>query len=301
MGKHKDPFKVLKDTMVTFNEEFAGEYMSMPTYKHERGINLLNVDHWKEVMRSGLWETGQGEITIAYCRWDKKYRRLNGQHRCLARRELDDPEFTPKIRCVVYSIASEAEYRKAYANRDSSDVVNTRKRGQIVTMLLSDQFDEKLATSLFPRLEGGYRAAKYGMTGSHRKRAREVCDEMADDKDLVVKAAAIMSRSESSCEATKHMRRQSVRAAIFKTVKHRPRVAHRFWTAIIDETWSGLKDPAKVLHRYLRTTDCGNSKTNKTATPDEMHNVCIRCFNAYHAGRELSKAPTGSGATPEVR
>ena len=151
MGKYKSPFKVLKDTMVTFNETFAGEYMSMPTFEHERGNNRLHVEHWKEVMRNDLWESGQGEITIAYCRWDKKYRRLNGQHRCLARMELNDPDFTPKIRCVVYSIVSKEEYRKAYANRDSADVVNTRKRSQIVTMLLSDKFGEKLATSLVPR------------------------------------------------------------------------------------------------------------------------------------------------------
>jgi len=283
--------RVVSDKMLAFNMRLAAYYNGLLSFKVERPLDRGHVNWLELSMRDGTFLTHQAVISIAVCAWDKKERKLNGQHIANARLQLGNGAKLPKVRVVKYNVRTEDEYRQLYICFDRS---KSRTASHLAKMLIygsSVYMDVPLKR--IPTLTAG---ARWWWFGSKRVKIEEVCDAMCHDfpkvgKDVADVLEYIVIRAGTSRGL---FLRQPVVAAIFETVQANSMIAREFWVTMVDGLFRTLTHPAKMLREFLLTTIIGHrvAVSNLASVSNiEMFNYCVGCFNAFHAGSTLTKAP----------
>jgi len=269
----------------------ADYYLSLEEFRDiEREVSDEHVGTLVRAMETGQFLAAQAVMSIAVCGWDKKARKLNGQHISWARSYLEIPKYQPSIRVVKYRVDTEDEYRQLYKNFDRNRV---RTAAHLAKMALFDTPEyEGIKKSVIQYLCAG---AKYWKFHNERVKADKVHEALRFEFPEIGRAVAELLAYLNAQQAY-HLRRSPVVAAMMETVKAAKTKAIEFWNTLIEGLFSSKSDPAKVLSDYLHRTVLGSrgASNNKTQVPAEvMYNVCIGCWNAFRAGRKLVKTPPG--------
>jgi hypothetical protein len=302
----KPNVKIVKDEMVPFTRQFAEWYCELPKFDAERSITQKRAVSLQEQMRDSKWTEGHGEISVARFP-DGALRRLNGQHRCWARFTLEDENFKPLIRFVIYAIKDEDEYRALYIRFDNPNTHFVRSSAHLIHMALYDTEEfEGVSKEVCTNLARGYRGWQHGFNNAQRKcPIEQIAEKLRGEYNLRAKhAAEIIVIIVNNKKALSHLARAPVFSAIFETMKYVSR-AREFWTRVIDGLFDRKNDPAKILSDYLYRTGIGNKVRTrdviKIATLDEMYAVCVKCFNFHKNGKGLTKTPPSIGPRPVAR
>jgi len=291
--------KILEDRMIPFTFAFAVWYHELPKIRGERNINDGRAANMTALMRERKWSEGHGEISVAQFP-DGTIYRLNGQHRCWARFEFGDNDFQPMIRFVKYAVQDMDEYRDLYILFDNPNTDGNRSPAHLIKIALYGTVEyEGVNSTTCNKVSQGYKNWMYGFNNASRKvTIAQLCKELRHEYNSRGRAAAAIVGQIAASSLLKHLNRAPVFAAIFETLKY-PTHASEFWQSVIDGLFVKRTDGTKVLSDYLHRTGLGNRQRNKEVTnlvaPDEMYNVCIKCFNASATGKALTKTPPGSG------
>ena len=298
--------------LVDFTPKTANEYLGLDKIgeKIEREINNKWVLELKEKMDDGTWLDCHGEITMARCKWNDELCKINGQHRCMARLLVTDPNFKPKMRVITYSVEDEKQLRELHSLFDNRGTIHQRTRKQLVTALLygtpefTTKTGEEVAPGLLSKLEIAIRGARVGMLNSSRLPVDEMCHELRNQCNKTAWRVLPFFRAGENKLRTKHLRKGPVCSAIFATMEARPVDATKFWNNIYTGTFKGEDTPECRLNDWLlRVIQHGTSSQSfnkQRANANEIMNTCIKCFNAFREGRKMKRVPTGHGPIPPI-
>lgn len=306
-NSYQEAFDILSDELVPFTRELAEWYLSLPKFDGERKIDKDHSGRIVKLMESGKWTEGQGEISVAQFP-DRTVFRLNGQHRCSARVALGDDNFVPLIRLVKYRVTDIDVYKDLYRRFNNPDYDKSRTSGHFAMLDLygAPGFDG-ISKRACMCLAQGYRywiAGRFSNTGRTVTTDEVITGLRNEHMGLAYKVAKIIQMFLDGGNTLTHLKRAPVFSALFETCKF-PNIASAFWTKVAEGLFNNKNDPAMVLNGYLMRTGLGNKNrarnVTQLATQDEMYAVCVRCFNAHHAGKMLTKSPPSSGKRPVAK
>jgi len=277
--------------MSPFTKKLAESYLNLPAFNDlEREVSDSHVETLMLAMKSGLFLNRQAVMSIAFCKWDNTFRKLNGQHISWARFSLpDNVEYVDKIRVLKYEVRTEDEYRQLYACFDRNRVRTPSHLGKMG--LFGTPEYEGVKKSIFPYVIAG---AKFWYFGGDKVRIDNVIEVLRTKIKAEGRIAADIV-TEARSQHHYHLQRGPVVGAMLETLNKSKDKAVEFWNKLIVGLFQARTDPAKVLSDYLHRTALGSAgDSHRTLVRSEdMYNVCVSCFNAFKQGMPLTKTPPG--------
>jgi hypothetical protein len=286
--------RIISERKASFTKLLAEYYLSLEEFRDiEREVSDEHVASLVRAMETGQFMNAQAVISIAVCGWDKKERKLNGQHISWARSYVERANYKPFIKVVRYKVDTEDEYRLLYKNFDRNRV---RTAAHLAKMALFDTPEyEGIRKSTIQYLCAG---AKFWRFHQERIKSDVVHNALRYEFPDIGRTTGELLSYVISQQAY-HLKRGPVIAAMMETIKAAKSKAVEFWNMIIEGLFQSKTDPPKLLADYLHRTVLGsrsNVGTRQQVSSEEMFNVCIGCWNAYRAGKRLTKTPPGKRA-----
>lgn len=272
-------YEVIEDVKIKLTKKRAVEILELDTFKGERPVNEHHVQALYEAHRAGrfMWE----HVLIGLCQLDGRLFRVNGQHTCWMRLNIDDENII--VRQITYRVTSEQALHDLYCTFDQG---KSRSAGHISAILLSDIAGPTIWNSALNTLSGGL---KFWVFSEDREKRRIRPQDMATliggkYRDLFLKVGEFV---QSMWDTDKACRRISVVAAIFATFDSAPQKALDFWTPV----FSGLNlesktDPRWQLRRYLSEHGHG-SGAKSVVTQEDTFRVCVSAWNKWRTGEQV--------------
>lgn len=271
--------------------EMATHFLELPEFAGDRPLNNGHVIFLTRQMKGGLfrWE----QVSIITCKCMGREYRMNGQHTCWARLEIDKEvriQNAP-VQHFVYEAKTEQDMRQLYATIDRN---KARSNGNVVVSYLAGREEFiQFKKNMLKILAEGLAFWRWEKDG---QRALHVADERAflmltEHYDLTTKVGNFLNASKLS--EARFMNRRPVVAAMFATFDKAPVIAEHFWSAIRDGNGMASKnDPRLKLRTYLMTSTIAaggkaNSREVDTVSSEEMFRTSIASWNAFREGHEL--------------
>lgn len=278
------------------DHDLATQILEMIEFSPDRPLDNNHVLKLLTAMKRDTFLPEQVQIIVCTCA-GKQYR-MNGQHTCWARLEMDAKYRCP-IQLLRYSAKTENDMRRLYASIDRH---KGRTTGNVVCSYLFETpewkgYSKKTLTKLAEALS-------FWLWDTDHQRSLHDGDErayllMTDHYALGQKVAKFVE--ESRGVNASHVRRRPTVAAMLATFQKDYKQAVDFWTAVRDGTGFGNKhDPKLVLRNAL--TQCsinigrGATDDKKSVSSEEIYRWCIYAWNAHRRGDVVKqlKAPLSS-------
>lgn len=301
---HRDlHYEIVSNRTVPFTQQLAIEILELPTFEGERNVNGNWVSHLVGEAKRGAWIQEQASVITCFCEYDKKIRRLNGQHTCWMRFELPEKwheRMGIEIRHIRYSVKTEEDLRKLYTIIDRN---KARTSSQVIcARLVGIDSLPGISPSCIHALAKGYRV----YLGKESISPDKLSDQMStQDSKLICKVAGYMGEKGILNES--FMRRAPVIGALLATFGASPDIAPTFWDRVIDGlNITSNRDPKKKLREYLMQIVIkkhGDSLPDqKRVTSEEVYRACILAWNAFRRNDELAYLkPVGLKRRPAIR
>lgn len=287
--------RLVRRTNVELNHDFATDFLNLPEFSSDRPLDNGHVVRLLTAMKRGTFLPEQVMLISCTLATTGKEFRMNGQHTCWARLEMD-----AKYRCPIqhlrYRAETENDMRRLYA---SIDRMKARTTGNVVCSYLYDTPEWKAFSkrTLMKLAE----ALAFWLWDEDHERGKHDGDDrayllMTDHYQLGQKVAKFVEESKGT--NTQHIRRRPVIAAMMATFSKSTPASIEFWTAVRDGTGMGNKgDPRLVLRNNLVTTSIGvgvgATTDKKSAGSEEVYRWCVFAWNAFRRGDQVKilKAP----------
>lgn len=281
---------------VELDHELATNILNMVEFSSDRPLDNNHVMRLLTAMKRGTFLAEQ--VQIVTCKFAGKDYRMNGQHTCWARLEMDEDLKCP-IQHLKYAAKTENDMRRLYA---SIDRMKARSTGNIVCSYLFDTAEWK-AFSKRTLVKVAEALAFWVWESDHQRTMHD-----GDDRSYLLQTTyfALGQHVAKFLEASKgiagqHVRRRPVVAAMLATFQKAPQIATEFWSAVRDGTGFGSKnDPRLVLRNGLVTSSISTGKgataEKKSVSAEEIYRWCIHAWNAFRRDDVMKflKAPMSS-------
>lgn len=282
-----DKVEKKEDKKGKLDHRSAEYFLSLPTFAGERPVREAHVSYLISAMQRGTFREESVEIITCDCK-GKTYR-MNGQHTCRAIMNMSK-DFSLNVRFLNYHARNDEEMRVLYSSIDRGAA---RTPGNIIVSLLAGNPEFlHIPHDTLRRIAEGL-AFFFWPSGHHRRlhdtndRAQLMTNEF---KTPTLQIASIMNSL--SKEASKHMRRSPVIAAMYATFRvasSGERGAKAFWTAIAEGTDLKSGDPRLKLRDALMNNgiaDRGASRNKKQIPTESMFRWCCVAWNAWRRQEE---------------
>lgn len=282
-------YRLTSAKKVKFTKDFATSFLEMPAFVAERPLRDGHVEELIKAAKRGDFHAELVQLASAHCRYDKTYRRLNGQHTCWMRQYMpDDWEIT--VSCLVYEVDSEDEFRRLYstfdrgAARTSAHIINARLLG-------TEEFSEFTKHDL-GLIVKGYAAFKMqtGKVGNPDTLADAMTGEGLKLCKLVQRVINATQVHHTGVGA--HLRRAGIIGAMFVTCQKNFEQSLIFWQKVADGLGATSKDdPPFKLRDYIIKSPKGRETAGKEAviTKEDLLRLCIVAWNNWRKGEPMKQ------------
>lgn len=281
--------KIASDKTINFSKEKAFQYLELDTFQGERSVNERHVQFLYNAWVGGrfMWD----HVIIACCiLGDKKYR-VNGQHTCWMRVNLDEDYFIkkgegPRVREVVYQVESEDQLRALYSTFDQN---KQRSPSHIFrALLVGTPQTQDLWPSSLNKLGAGLKHWLYEWKDRWMLTPNDVAALVSEKYEDLFKIVGLFAQSHD--QDAVFMKRAGVIAAMFETFNKAGGKAPEFWDPIATGLNLNEKtDPRYALREYLgthgNTIGSARSVTSKgTTNAEDTYRICILSWNKWRKG-----------------
>lgn len=293
--------KKVREEKIELTHERAEQILSMTELPGDRLLRNKHVDRLTDAMMRGTFVWDFVSIITCRCAETGKTYRMNGQHTCWARLNMQEKYRAP-CRLIHYQAETEADMRRLYASIDRN---SPRTKPNVIDSYLvgTPEFGHTKKRSL--------RLAASGLALWLWEKKSERSSHDGDDisylmlstyYDLAAKVVSIFDELRPVDHS--HVYRQSVAAAMYATCNVAPQVARRFWISVADGSgFESANDPGLRLRNYLMKTTVESGQGvltgKKRSTIEELYRICLVAWNAHRRGDKV-KMLRSPGGRPKV-
>jgi len=282
----KSQLKPVSCKTVPFTTELAKRLVEMKEGIWERPLRDRWISKIVTEMENGTFLWDHSCLAIAYCKWDKQYRRINGHHMSYARLRFNGRS-NSKVRLTTYHVDTEEDLRTLYSHLDRAP---GRTRNHIMNCkLVGTPEYEGVSASVMGKLASGYAAWKNPSGGS---RDGASIDDVTDNllsADYQLALHVLPYVNKIVCNPSmKALKKSVVFGAMFETFNKAVRDSDRFWGQVTSGLgFTSANDPAKKLRDYIQTHALNKKhSTNAIVVQNiDMYKACILAFNAFREGK----------------
>jgi hypothetical protein len=266
------------------DQDFATEILNLPEFSSDRPLDNGHVVRLLNAMKRGTFLPEQ--VQIVTCTNGGKEYRMNGQHTCWARLEMET-----KYRCPIqhlrYTAKTENDMRRLYA---SIDRMKSRSMGNVVCSYLFDT-EEWKAFSKRTLMKLAEALAFWLWQGDHERGMHDGDDRAylltTEYFKLGQSVATFVEQSKGT--GSNHVRRRPVIAAMLATFARSAPASLEFWSAVRDGTGFGNKNDSRLVLRNMLVTSSisigkGATIDKKSVSSEEVYRWCVYAWNAFRRG-----------------
>lgn len=282
-------YRLTSAKKVKFTREFATSFLELPAFVAERPLRDAHVEDLIKAAKRGDFHAELVQLASAHCRYDKTYRRLNGQHTCWMRQYMPE-NWEITVSCLVYEVDSEDEFRRLYstfdrgAARTSAHIINARLLG-------TEDFEGFNKHDLGLIVKG---FAAYKMQTNKVGNPDVLADAMTGDG---LKLCKLVQRILTTCQvhhmgAGSHLRRAGIIGAMFVTAQKNFEQSLIFWQKVANGLGAASKDdPPFKLRDYIIKNPKGRETAGKEAviTKEDLLRLCIVAWNNWRKGEPMKQ------------
>ena len=273
------PWRLKSQRFAKLTKKLSQEYLALLQHRDEREVRQWRIRRLVDFMNSGQFK---GAI-IEVCEMpDGSIWKVNGQHTCLARLQVDRDH---SVVYKIWQVDSERQYRALYNNTDNDKPRTTREQA---VMGLGERFQNWGRTVRYKIIEG------FRLWTNSTESVQTLSERVQDHhRSLVRKVATFIAELERAKVTYRPLRRAPVTAAAMEILEKHPgtdflsRVIHRDWLFKRSHD-----DPIKKLWDLL---ECSKLRPNraqrgfKHITRIQTFNRVVDAFNAYREHRTLKR------------
>lgn len=294
--------KILKRRKVQLTHALATKILEFEEFAGDRSLKNGHVDYLVGTMMRGTFHPEW--VTLITCQYDGKTYRMNGQHTCWARLEMEK-KWPCEVECIEYKAETIDDLRMLYASIDRS---SPRTKQNVIDSYLqgTEEFSQVKKQTL-KKIPSGYALYKWSASSERRRHDGDAIAYLlrTDDYDLAIKVCSFLDTL--SPRTSKHMFRASVVAGMFATFNKAPQISKDFWEPISNGVgFKKATDPRNKLRTELLqaavNSGGGASSNKKRVSAEHMLRSCILCWNAFRQGRTLQYLrSTEKGRRPALK
>lgn len=279
---------------VLFNKLLAQKMLELDACPWERPLRDNHVAFLMGEAKRGTFMAELATLASCECKEDGREYRVNGQHTCWARTELDEKDWPPEpITVLRYKASTLNDLRRLYAGFDRG---TPRTRANVLAAYLTgtNQFDGVSPTMQRSMVEG----LAFWLWESGSERRRHAPDDLAylvqtEHKELVSKVLAFCE-ADPKLISLNYMRRQGVIAAMCETFTKAVKPSEEFWHAVkVGIGFTSAGDPRLRLRNALMQSIVQGvaskpSKDVKIASAEMMYRWSILAWNLWRKGETVN-------------
>jgi len=286
--------KVISDKIINFSKKSAFSYLELNTFQGERSVNERHVQFLYNAWARGrfMWD----HVIIACCVLGGSKYRINGQHTCWMRVNLNDDVFVkkgeePQVREVVYQVESEDQLRTLYSTFDQN---KTRSPSHVFRALMCGTLEaQDLWPSSLNKLSAGMKCWLFEEKDRYMINANDIAAMVKEKYEDLFKIIGLFLQSHEHDAV--FMKRAGVVGALFATFEKAGGKAPEFWDPVSNGLGlSDKHDPRYVLREFLFTH--GQSKGAKSDArslgfvgAEDTYRICIMAWNKWRRGNKQIK------------
>jgi hypothetical protein len=270
--------KVTQTLAITFRD--------MDPVPHDRPLNPKRIEAYRKMLIAGLFRPVQW--ATVHCNETQATYRVNGKHTSNLFAEYE--QLPQPIHATIehYHCDDLDDVARLYATFDSRTQVRTTNDINRAFAAVDPELS-LIPTKIVNLSVTGVAYSRNGDNARNRTAAeRAECLLEADVKSFVAWLCELLG---SNNEASRHLWRGPVVAAMCDTYRKSRKASGEFWMAVRDGTGSTPKTPDRVLHRFLltKTVNHGGMATggrshgsrNSMCGAREMYVKCLHAWNAW--------------------
>lgn len=265
-------------------QSLAIKFRDMDPVPHDRPLNPKRVEAYRKMLAAGLFRPVQW--ATVHCNETQATYRVNGKHTSNLFAEYADLPQAIHATIEHYHCDDLDDVARLYATFDSRTQVRTTADINRAFAAVDPDLSA-LPSKLISVSVTAISYYKHGDTYHHQSAAeRAECLLDEENKVFIAWLHGILRGHDS--DATRHMWRSPVAAAMYATFQKSRKASNEFWLAVRDGTGSSPKVPDRVLHRFLLTKvvnsgrQASAGRTRATlAAPREMYVKCLHAWNAW--------------------
>lgn len=282
-----------KDVNLTWDE--ARRFITMTEFAGDRKLRPSHVEYLLHAMQRGTFRPEL--VTLIVCECKGKTYRMNGQHTCWARLEMDE-DYTCPVAVLTYRAKTEADMRLLYATIDRGAA---RTRSNVLdSHLVGTALFEGVPNTVVRLIAAGFTLWKWVDRSARGRHDGDdvsylLLTEHAGEAELVSDFLRTLPPRES-----RHVLRGPVVAAMFATFALGPRKAKEFWVPVADGVNIGSSNDPRMRLRNL-LVDLSAIGAKPSGGQEHLYRLCIVAWNAFRSKTDVRtlKAPE-DGDRPEV-
>lgn len=294
-------YKILKEGPVDLTKKKAYEFLELETFQGERPIREGHVQFLYDEVASGrfLWHN----VTIAAAVLDNITYRINGQHTCWMRVNVEGSEDLKEhiVTERLYKVNDSEQLRSLYSAFDRNA---PRSIGHISTVVLMDtDAGRDIPPSSIRCGVSGFRLWWSGGSKFNREtmNMNEVLEIIKQNYPAIFSSVCQFVRVHWDDHF--FVRRSPVVAALFATFDKNVKASMEFWEPVATGlSLENKSDPRFALRNFLIEHSLTLVKGNKKVGAETMYRICINAWNSWRKGESVThfkpSAYTGDRPAP---
>ena len=260
--------------------------LGLETFEGDRNLRPGKVLHYIKCMKQDTFLTDIVDLIVCTC-GGIQYR-MNGQHVCNARLDLDRPAYrgNGKVRILYWNAETVQDMRRLYSSIDRG---TPRTRADVLnSYLFGEGMFEGYSQTVIKQIgEGLHFWVNSNMT--------------PDDVAYVLQTmhyqlALKVGKCLALCGSLKHLKRSPVFGAMFATFFKHGKEAAEFWENVSTGANLGVDSPMlKLQHKLMQSNVRRKGLDGKVSMPEDMYGWCIQAWNAFRKGTKVRFTHSDNG------
>lgn len=262
----------------------AIKFRDMDPVPHDRKLNPKRVEAYRKMLAAGLFRPVQW--ATVHCNETQATYRVNGKHTSNLFAEYE--ELPQLIHATIehYHCDDLDDVARLYATFDSRSQVRTTNDINRAFAAVDPELSA-LPSKIVNMCVTAICYSTYGDSYA-AKPAAERAEVLLEDENKIF-VEWVYGVLITCNEATRHMWRSPVVAAMYSTFRKSRRDSNEFWLAVRDGTGATPKTPDRVLNKFLLMKTIRKGSGNNAARPAAMmcvpREMYVKCLHAWNAWR----------------
>lgn len=271
---------------IALTRAVAEEFATASSWAGERALSQSRVRYLRQELVAGRFRSPEWALAWLNGKWY----RVNGQHSSMMLASLNG-EFPKDMKVTIkeFMCDTEDDLVRLFGTFDVRESARSGADYVGVAMAVSSQLEPaRLDRLAVYKLASGMMVHEGEGVVRRKASSRERAQMVHRDPAYLVAATPYAKKRLFSVGAS---------AALYATWLVRTNAWSDFWDKTFNETAPDPNAPTRVLARFLRGENRGNSKANVRA----IYVKCIHAWNAWRTGTTTNLAYHSSLAVPRVR
>jgi hypothetical protein len=263
-------------------QSLAIRLRDMDPVPHDRPLNPRRVEAYRKMLAAGLFRPVQW--ATVHCNETQATYRVNGKHTSNLFAEYEELPQPVHATIEHYHCDDLDDVARLYATFDSRTQSRTTADINRAFAAVDPELSE-IQSRIISLCVTGISYVAYGDAYSGKPAAERAECLLDEQNKIFIRWAEDILGTKS--DATQHLWRSPVVAAMYTTFQKSRKASNDFWLAVRDGTGSTPKAADRVLHRFLLTkfVNQGSGASAKSAKslcpPREMYVKCLHAWNAW--------------------